>query len=55
MKRCNGPVKHKIVFFGEPLPEETDDRFAEVEDADLLIVMGTSLQVEPFNSIIRMA
>jgi NAD-dependent SIR2 family protein deacetylase len=45
---CKGHVKPDIVFFGEGLP----DRFhklvkKDVRDADLLIVMGTSLMVSP--------
>ena len=50
---CGSYVKPGIVFFGESLPE----RFwaAVPEDfgaADLLIVMGTSLVVHPFASLI---
>lgn len=45
---CKGHVKPDIVFFGEGLP----DRFhrlvkKDVREADLLIVMGTSLMVAP--------
>lgn len=48
-----GLVKPKIVFFGEDLPE----RFFQLQKADLakcdlLIVMGTSLQVSPFNTLL---
>lgn len=48
-----GLVKPDIVFFGEALPE----RFAKcaVEDmakCELLIVMGTSLRVQPFASLV---
>jgi NAD-dependent deacetylase sirtuin 2 len=50
---CNGLVKPDIVFFGENLPyrffESLERDFAE---ADLLIVMGTSLTVHPFASLI---
>ena len=49
-------MKPDIVFFGESLPE----RFFQLapEDfgqADLLIVMGTSLVVQPFASLIGRA
>lgn len=52
-KECNGIVKPAIVFFGENLPS----RFAELaatdfRQADLLIVMGTSLKVQPFAGLI---
>lgn len=50
---CNGIVKPAIVFFGENLPS----RFASLATtdfpkADLLIVMGTSLKVQPFAGLI---
>jgi len=49
---CGGNVKPDIVFFGESLP----DRFykllrTDVREADLLLVMGTSLQVAPVSMI----
>ncbi|BCR92380.1 SIR2 family NAD-dependent protein deacylase [Aspergillus chevalieri] len=50
-KECKGLVKPDIVFFGEALPE---DFFLNRElpgAADLCIVMGTSLQVQPFASL----
>lgn len=50
---CKGIVKPDIVFFGESLPARF---FASiVEDfpkCDLLIIMGTSLVVQPFASLI---
>lgn len=51
--RCSGLVKPNIVFFGESLPE----RFFRLSRADfgrcdLLIIMGTSLSVHPFASLI---
>lgn len=49
-------VKPKIVFFGEQLP----DRFSELHgkdlaECDLLIVLGTSLVVQPFASLVSLA
>lgn len=49
---CNGVVKPDIVFFGENLP----DAFymlpsKDFQDCDLLIIMGTSLEVHPFASL----
>ena len=46
-------IKPSIVFFGEDLP----GRFKQLYDVDfsmcdLLIVMGTSLKVQPFASLI---
>ena len=49
---CDGLVKPDVVFFSEPLPQ----RFQEMlEDdftgCDLAIVIGTSLQVQPFATL----
>lgn len=54
--QCNGVVKPDIVFFGEDLPR----KFYELpeqdfKECDLLIIMGTSLAVEPFASLIGKA
>ncbi|XP_067618929.1 NAD-dependent protein deacetylase Sirt2-like [Eurosta solidaginis] len=51
---CASLVKPDIIFFGENLPE----RFYELpekdfEDCDLLIVMGTSLEVYPFAALVN--
>ncbi|XP_070162914.1 NAD-dependent protein deacetylase sirtuin-2 isoform X2 [Polyergus mexicanus] len=53
-EECNeGVVKPDIVFFGEALPERfqvlADQDFVQ---ADLLIIMGSSLVVQPFASLI---
>lgn len=51
--RCNGTVKPDIVFFGEDLPQQF---YAlpeqDFDECDLLIVMGTSLEVQPFASLV---
>ncbi|XP_067831025.1 LOW QUALITY PROTEIN: NAD-dependent protein deacetylase sirtuin-2 [Heptranchias perlo] len=51
-KECNSIVKPDIVFFGDSLPQQF---FATMESdfpkCDLLIIMGTSLQVQPFASL----
>lgn len=48
---CNGLVKPDIVFFGEQLPEEFFHNRPLPASADLCIVMGTSLSVQPFASL----
>jgi len=51
---CGGLVKPDIVFFGESLPRRFFDLLStDASSADLLIVIGTSLQVQPFASIIK--
>ncbi|XP_008255379.3 NAD-dependent protein deacetylase sirtuin-2 isoform X1 [Oryctolagus cuniculus] len=55
-EKCQSVVKPDIVFFGENLPARffscMQSDFLKV---DLLIVMGTSLQVQPFASLIGKA
>lgn len=50
-KTCNGLVKPDIVFFGEALPEAFHRNRTLPASADLAIVMGTSLSVQPFASL----
>jgi len=51
---CGGTVKPNITFFGESLPERfftcADEDF---DKCDLLIIMGTSLKVMPFASLVN--
>jgi NAD-dependent histone deacetylase SIR2 len=46
--QCNGLIKPDIVFFGEALPEEFFLNRQLPAAADLCIIMGTSLSVQPF-------
>lgn len=48
---CKGLVKPEIVFFGEALPAAFFDNRDLPREADLAIVMGTSLTVQPFASL----
>ncbi len=50
-KICNGLVKPDIVFFGEALPEAFHHNRTLPASADLAIIMGTSLSVQPFASL----
>ncbi|KAK0668548.1 NAD-dependent protein deacetylase hst2-1 [Cercophora samala] len=52
---CGGLVKPDIVFFGEQLPKAFFDRKDMAEEADLVLVMGTSLQVHPFAGLVNLA
>ena len=51
---CHGLVKPKIVFFGEALPAEFFANRSLPSQADLVIVMGTSLTVQPFANLPEM-
>jgi NAD-dependent deacetylase len=45
---CGRPLKPDVVLFGEWLPEDAIDRaFALAADADVLLCIGTSLEVHP--------
>ncbi|XP_067101903.1 NAD-dependent protein deacetylase sirtuin-2 [Osmerus mordax] len=51
--KCSGLVKPDIVFFGENLPARFFTSMKmDFPRCDLLIVMGTSLQVQPFASLV---
>lgn len=50
---CNGLVKPDIVFFGEPLPKRFFDTAVLAAEADLVLVLGTSLKVYPFGELPR--
>lgn len=48
-------VKPKIVFFGEDLPPQFTSNYSrDLQSCDLLIVLGTSLVVHPFASLVGM-
>ncbi|XP_063539198.1 NAD-dependent protein deacetylase sirtuin-2-like [Cydia strobilella] len=52
---CPGVVKPDIVFFGESLPDRFQDCLQEdFQRCDMLIIMGSSLEVQPFASLIDM-
>jgi len=48
---CNGLVKPDIVFFGEALPPLFYNQIHKADEADLVLVLGTSLSVQPFASL----
>ncbi|KAK4135835.1 NAD-dependent deacetylase sirtuin-2 [Trichocladium antarcticum] len=52
---CGGLVKPDIVFFGEAMPSGFFAAMDRVGEADLVLVMGTSLQVHPFAGLPGMA
>lgn len=51
-EKCGSVIKPRIIFFGENLDESALNRaFAEASKADLLLVMGSTLIVQPAASI----
>ncbi|XP_053741248.1 NAD-dependent protein deacetylase sirtuin-3 [Synchiropus splendidus] len=50
---CSATVKPDVVFFGEDLPQKYFLNTVDFPKTDLLIIMGTSLQIEPFASLVN--
>lgn len=49
---CGGNFRPDIILFGESLPSEAWEKSTEaIRDADVVLVMGTSLQVAPVNQL----
>jgi NAD-dependent SIR2 family protein deacetylase len=52
--RCGGTIKPDITFFGEKLVDNIGKTLTgDKQKVDLLIVMGTSLQVSPMDTILQ--
>ena len=55
-RRCGGVLKPRTVLFGETLPEaDLAAAFAAVRRADLLLVVGSSLLVQPVAGLVPTA
>ncbi|KHJ76931.1 transcriptional regulator, Sir2 family [Oesophagostomum dentatum] len=53
-KDCNGVVKPDITFVGEDLPARFFQcAITDFPQCDLLLIMGTSLVVQPFASLVN--
>ena len=51
---CGGIIKPDVVLYAEGLDEETiENSTAAIQKADLLIVAGTSLTVQPASGLIN--
>eukprot|EP01031_Cornospumella_fuschlensis_P032343 gene32343-39113_t len=50
--KCKHLVKPDIIFFGEHV--NFSAQIAKIATADLIIVMGTSLQVKPFSELLKL-
>lgn len=48
-----GIIKPDIIFFGEKVSKSFNRQFAKISEADLVIVMGTSLKVHPFSELLK--
>jgi NAD-dependent deacetylase len=52
---CSGLVKPDVVLFGEPLDEDFERATPIVSACDLLVVVGTSLEVAPVSDLVPRA
>ncbi len=48
---CGEPLKPDVVLFGEPLSPDYKQALEEAQKADLLMVIGSSMQVSPANQL----
>ncbi|ATP40632.1 NAD-dependent protein deacylase [Solibacillus sp. R5-41] len=49
---CNGKLRPNVVLFGEALPQQAWNRSLHaIQNADVVIVIGTSLEVYPVNQL----
>ncbi len=51
---CGGLIKPDVILYGEMLPPCFDDAINAIMQAEMLIVAGTSLTVEPASSLVKM-
>ena len=51
---CGGIIRPNVTLYGEMLPNDFDLAGKYISKADLLIVAGTSLTVEPASSLVRL-
>jgi NAD-dependent deacetylase len=55
-EKCGGLLKPDFIFFGEAIPEPARSlSFAEIDEADCFIVIGTTGEVMPASMIPRLA
>lgn len=52
--KCGGIIRPRVVLYGESLPDDFNIAAKEIQKADLLIVAGTSLTVEPASSLVKL-
>ena len=53
MCTCGGLIKPDVVLYGEALPEnEFNGAIKSIQNADMMLVIGTSLTVSPANSMV---
>lgn len=53
--RCGGTLRPDVVFFGDPMPPSFQEAIQEAQQADLMLVVGSSLQVAPVSYLPSLA
>lgn len=51
---CESPVKPDVVLFGEKITMDIMSQVGLIVSADLVMVLGTSLRVYPFNMLVNL-
>jgi NAD-dependent deacetylase len=52
---CSGIIRPDVVLFGDMLPDYYGEAVREVRQSDLLVVIGSSLEISPVNMIPAMS
>lgn len=52
---CGGMLRPDVILFGEGLGGRFEEAVTELEQADLLLVLGTSLEVAPVSELVPLA
>jgi NAD-dependent deacetylase len=53
--RCSGIIRPDVVLFGDMLPEYYQEAIRVVRESDLLVIIGSSLEISPVNMIPAMS
>jgi len=50
--QCSGLLRPKVLFYEEKMPIKFTNNKSKIAEADLVIIMGTSLKVAPFDGLL---
>ena len=53
--RCGGILRPGVVLFGDNLPQYYQEALEEVKKSDLLLIVGSSLEIAPVNYLPELA
>lgn len=53
--KCTGILRPDVVFFGDPMPPSFEEAIQQAQKADLMLVVGSSLQVAPVSYLPSLA